>query len=920
VVVACPVVVGRDLEQRLLLDRLEAAERARGGLVLITGPPGIGKSRLLGLLGHQARSRGDRVLVGAAVSGATDVPFRAIADAFLGVDVPDDPDLLSWRALLTGLLPSLTPTGEPPGLVSKEATPAARAEALLRLLRSLTAERPLVLGVEDFQWADPDTTEVLEHLVAHLVDERVLVAVTSREGPMADRLGARRPGAAVALGPLPDDQVATMVRACLGVAGGDAEQDVERVVACSEGIPFLVEEFAGSPHRLPPSFSAMVAARLATLDSDALRVVRIAALLGQSLDWPLLVATTGLTEPEVGRALALAEEAGLTRVGHEPGAFRHALTREAIVEDTPPWLRRQLAHEALVVLTGAGDRSAATRVELMAELADLAGESDLAARLFAQAGEAALARGALTTAAAALQRAADAAEDESLLATVLLILVEALASAGRLDECASVGQDLLDLPSLDPGDRAVVHVVLAQASIGATRWGVASSHLVSAEALLTDHPDPATEARRRVLVAEVRLAERDLSGCDEEVDGVLATTSADADVRCRALTLRGRSLRSRDLPAAEAAFEEALASATTARLPLWRLHAVHELGTIDLFDHAGTDRLDEALRMAETVGAVSTATVLHLQLTAAHMFRYEHDAARGHAVRARDSAARLGMRTIQATASILLAEVAAAAAEPAQMEHEIAAAEATLVGDPEISGSAWGARGLERLFAGDRAAAREPLRRAFDTLTRLPNSGPALYLGLWPLLLSVDDDAGTAVALAIGRRSGIGVNRANRGLLALAEAVETGRTDPTAASELAADAEADLAAYPVWSDLALMLAAPAAARDGWGDARAWLVRAATVFAGHGLGALAAQAQAGGAGRELAARIGISARETEVLHLLVTGLSNKQIASTLVLSPRTVEKHVESLFRKTGTRSRAELLASPVGREVTYPVS
>ena len=106
---------------------------------------------------------------------------------------------------------------------------------------------------------------------------------------------------------------------------------------------------------------------------------------------------------------------------------------------------------------------------------------------------------------------------------------------------------LLALPSLTAAGRAKVHVVLAQASIEATRWSMASTHLVAAAASLEQQPDEATEARRRVLAAEVRLAARELSECAELVDSVLEMAAANADVRCRASALRGRSLRARDL-------------------------------------------------------------------------------------------------------------------------------------------------------------------------------------------------------------------------------------------------------------------------------------------------------------------------------------------------------------------------------------
>jgi DNA-binding NarL/FixJ family response regulator len=118
-----------------------------------------------------------------------------------------------------------------------------------------------------------------------------------------------------------------------------------------------------------------------------------------------------------------------------------------------------------------------------------------------------------------------------------------------------------------------------------------------------------------------------------------------------------------------------------------------------------------------------------------------------------------------------------------------------------------------------------------------------------------------------------------------------------------------MARYPVWRELALLFAAEAARRDGWGDPGSWLAEAAEGFERHGLGELAARCTALAsppAGRW--AGLGITSREAEVLGLVADGLANKQIAERLTLSVRTVEKHVESLLRKTGCASRTQLAA------------
>jgi DNA-binding NarL/FixJ family response regulator len=126
-----------------------------------------------------------------------------------------------------------------------------------------------------------------------------------------------------------------------------------------------------------------------------------------------------------------------------------------------------------------------------------------------------------------------------------------------------------------------------------------------------------------------------------------------------------------------------------------------------------------------------------------------------------------------------------------------------------------------------------------------------------------------------------------------------------------------VAPYPVWGDLARMYAAEAALADGWGEPRRWLQAARESFAAHGVERLAwrCAARLGSAMPAAWASLGVSTREADVLRLVAEGLANKEIASRLYLSPRTIEKHVESLLRKTGARSRTQLvaLAGPAGK-------
>ena len=191
-----------------------------------------------------------------------------------------------------------------------------------------------------------------------------------------------------------------------------------------------------------------------------------------------------------------------------------------------------------------------------------------------------------------------------------------------------------------------------------------------------------------------------------------------------------------------------------------------------------------------------------------------------------------------------------------------------------------------------------------------------MYRAIWPLALAAAADPRAPAELADSRRGNVVVARFNRGLLGYTEAVLAGRRgDPGRAVTLAAAADDDLGDGTL-GHLSRLLAAGPALRDGWGSPARWLAAAHADFTAKDLTGLAAWCQdllAEPSGSRLAA-IGVTPREAEILGLIAAGLANKDIAARLSLSPRTVEKHVESLLRKTGARSRTGLVAtaSPAG--------
>jgi DNA-binding SARP family transcriptional activator len=272
--VLCPVLIGRDDEVGVLRTALAEAGRGGGGTVVLVGHPGAGKSRLV----REVLGRSERVLEGRAVAGPVPVPFRPLVEALQsGLRRAERrPDVGPYRAALGRLVPEwhdpAAPLSPLPHL----------AEGVLRLLRSLTGNGPLVLVIEDLHWADDETLAVLEYLADNLAGEQLLLVLTTRadEGPAALRLAStlelRRSARVLRLPPLAEAEVRAMVAACL--PGRPSAELVETLVARSHGVPLFVEELLAvadsAGHAVPATFGQAVRARTGALTADNLRVLR----------------------------------------------------------------------------------------------------------------------------------------------------------------------------------------------------------------------------------------------------------------------------------------------------------------------------------------------------------------------------------------------------------------------------------------------------------------------------------------------------------------------------------------------------------------------------------------------------------------------------------------------------------------------
>lgn len=942
--VPCPQLVGRDDELASLRRALADTVGHRGQVLLLTGEAGVGKSRIVRELVGEAGSRGVPVLVGRAVDTASPSPFRPLTEALFShvrrADLRERSALEPFLWVLDRLVPGWVPGAVDAGDVSTVVV----GEALLRLLRSIGEDSGCVLALEDLHWGDPETIEVVEYLADNLAGEPLLCLATMRDDEstravrMLRRLSTRRAVTTITLNRLDGAEVEAMVAACLGGTALPAPRRVS-VASTAEGLPLLVEELllaavdpadpaggvlADSP--VPDSFAETVRRRL-TAAPGSVDVLRPAALLGRSFDWDLLPAISGLTEEEVIARLRDATQRHLVTVQADDDGtrfrFRHALTRAAVLAELLPPERAELAARALSAVEAAHPGLPGDWCECAAQLADEAGQRGRAAALFLEAARRALARGALVSAEVGLHRARRlAGGDTDLTVEVDDALCAVLALAGDSARLFPVGDRLLaglTAAGASSARLAAIHVRLARAAVVAADWTVAGQHLDEANALAPD----ALRVELDLLTAQLALGRDQLDRAAELARQALAEAERRGrpDWACEAWEVLGRCERHRDLAAAEHAFAAALQRAQDHGLAVWRIRALHELGTVDLLAGGPVDRLNEARSAALDAGALSTAATVGLQMAAWHLNHVECDRAVECARTVAAEARRLRMPLLESLAAML--EAAAHAMRPAREPMDAALATAVAAGGdvPEVAGgAALQVRAAYWLVHEDHDRALAELDAGMEllrgTLATTPNRG------MWTLLHAVHGQDGAA-AVAEVEASGLTVYWLIRGWVQHGHAVLLGRAgDHRAASEMFATADATLAPCAWYRQHARRLVAEAAVTDGWGDPQRWLTEALAYFDTEGYERIASACRAllrrmGAAvprrrrpadvPAEMAG-LGLTARELEVLALLGQARPTKEIAAELFVSPKTVERHIANLAAKTGVRGRSELIA------------
>jgi DNA-binding SARP family transcriptional activator/tetratricopeptide (TPR) repeat protein len=420
--------VGRATELRALLAAWTAAEAGHGGLAVVHGEPGVGKTRLVTQLAELASTANAGVATGGTpeVVGPPLAPWAEIAGTLLrGLDpLPDAP----WVAALAPLVPAHVPAVAE--LLPPDMRQARLAEAVVALIEAASASGPLLVLLEDVHAADDATLGMLAHVARRLPEWRVLLVVTRRERPLRDQLAALEYAswqrgtvrADIGLKPLDDTAVAELARTVAPLA----DDLVARVVAAADGNPLFAVESARAlvaGDALPAGLRGAARAATARLDPDGREFVRTLAVAGRDLGLTEAVAWAGVPR----RAVAAAEDEGLIECVGDRVRFRHALLREAVYADLPSAERAERHVATAERLADAPARAAERAAHLRS-----AGRLSEAGSILLLAAAQARAVAALTEATQLLELACGARPDDP---EAALALADVLAWRGRSDDC-----------------------------------------------------------------------------------------------------------------------------------------------------------------------------------------------------------------------------------------------------------------------------------------------------------------------------------------------------------------------------------------------------------------------------------------------------------------------------------------------------
>jgi DNA-binding CsgD family transcriptional regulator/tetratricopeptide (TPR) repeat protein len=929
--------IGRERERGLLAAGIGAALTGQGHVVLLAGEPGIGKTRLAEEVAGMAAARSMPCRWGWATDEEGSPPYWPFRQILRGLD-----EAVLAPAAEGPTAPEVAADVPPGGSVGAQER-FRLLEAATAVLVAVAAADGLLVVVEDIQWADPSSLQLLVHLARGVAASRLVVLATYRDTETVGRDALR-----AALAALAREPVVTRVR-LVGLTepevGAHLTQVTGRPVSAAvvaavsrrtRGNPLFVAELgrllagsaAGSEDAtgLPEGVREAVRERLGRLTASCREVVSAASALGSEVDPGCLAAVTGR---DVGKVLAALDEAAEAGVVTGPGGcrFAHDLVREAARLELATVTRLRLHQRMAEYLMGRAD--AGTRLTEVAFhwLESLpVGDAAQAVTWAERAAGQAMGQLAWEEAADLYGRALAAGGAELGVARRCRLLLGRARAQVRAYDVGAARESVLAAADVargagDSGLIAQAAVILAGTSDYA--WAPISRALC--EEALAGLPEQDSPLRARLLsqlavdqfMATIRqaggtagpLSESALAMAERVGDrGALVAALRARQIACSGPGGAGERLRLGERLLAlgeQGADDEAVLWGR-----VWRFDALAQLGEIDRAE-------------AELDKIAAAATRLRSPL------------ARWHLLRSRGAIAFGRGRFDEALA---IYQEAVALAERAGHQASLLAPLAVLVmvcvhtGRPALpvypSPEDWPeGEGLLGLLALWHLAIgrREDARRIYVGLPppeTAPAPGVLPYLTTYAEFADAFGDRGLArdvyerllpfadlfVCNGAGALAILGSARLPLGLTA----ATTGRLDEAVRHFRAAAEINDRAGLPPFAALArYQLARALARRRRPGDPEEAAALAASAGAiAHGLGMTPLQRRAG----ELAASLAghapgpLTAREREIAALVGHGLTNRQIAATAHISERTAENHVQHILTKLGFTNRAQIAA------------